>query len=71
MPNISTGLSSTCLSFMDWNQFDQSLTLNFVNGGTYTYHNVPERIARALLAAPSHGSFFYHNIRDAYSFSRG
>jgi len=46
----------------------RALTIRFHHGGLYTYLDVPPRVARDLLAAPSHGRYFHDHIRDRYAF---
>ena len=43
-----------------------TLEIEFRSGGGYKYTGVPEHIYRALLSAPSKGSYFAEHIRDRY-----
>lgn len=43
-----------------------TLEAQFAGGSVYQYFMVPRRVYAALMAAPSHGSFFNAHIRDAY-----
>lgn len=38
--------------------------------GLYIYYDVPVRIYRQLLSAPSKGHFFWTNIRNKYSYDK-
>lgn len=49
---------------------DGLLEIRFRSGGIYRYFDVPARVHRALLAAPSKGRFFNERIRDAYRYVR-
>lgn len=43
------------------------LLIRFMNGASYTYLNVPRRVAEHLInRAPSKGSYFHSAIRDEY-----
>jgi hypothetical protein len=46
----------------------RELLVTFVNGKTYVYEGVPERIYEAFLAAASHGTFLNAHIRDRYPY---
>lgn len=46
------------------------LDVEFVSGRRYSYHDVPEEVARAMRAAPSKGSYFNAEVRDCYRFTR-
>lgn len=43
-----------------------TLEAEFVNGAVHQYFMVPRRVYAALMAAPSHGSFFNAHILDEY-----
>jgi hypothetical protein len=45
------------------------LEIELVNGRVYRYVDVPEILYRRLLAAPSLGAFFNHEIRDVYAYA--
>ncbi len=49
----------------------QELTIDFVNGGTYVYTNVPSSIAAGLEAASSPGQYFARQIKGRYSYTGG
>ena len=52
-------------------EFDsKTLVVAFTNGGAYQYEGVSPFMVVELLSAGSHGSFFHHNIRMSYAFSR-
>ena len=48
-----------------------SLRISFDDGRTVAYSNVPERVYRALIAAPSAGAYFNLNIRNHYPVQGG
>jgi len=61
-------VSSTAIEEVAYDAAQRHLTIRFVHGGRYTYLDVPPRVARGLIAAPSHGRYFHHHIRDRYAF---
>lgn len=44
--------------------------VEFVSGGTYTYHNVPAKLFGAMLKAPSIGSFFHSQVKGKHKFTK-
>lgn len=48
----------------------QQLYVDFKEGGSYVYFEVPEIIFREWTRAPSFGKFFWRFIRDQYDFVR-
>ena len=48
-----------------------TLEIEFKGGGVYTYHDVDQAKADALLNAESVGKHFHAHIRNAHSFSKG
>jgi hypothetical protein len=63
-------LGSECLKQADYNAERQELTLEFQNGGTYRYSDVPLVVFLELLQAKSRGSYFYYEIRKQYDYIR-
>lgn len=46
------------------------LTVEFRNGGTYNYYDVPQREYEQMKAAYSKGGFLAQNIKGAYRYAR-
>ena len=46
------------------------LTVEFKNGGTYNYYDVPQQVCDQMTAAPSKGRFLVQNIKGAYRYAR-
>ena len=46
------------------------LTVEFKNGGTYNYYDVPERIYELMNAASSKGQFLAQNIKGIHRYAR-
>ncbi|ATE64976.1 KTSC domain-containing protein [Rhizorhabdus dicambivorans] len=63
-------MPSSVIRRFDYDERDQRLDIEFVSGNRYSYHQVPARIATALRAATSKGSFFNRRIRDHFAFTR-
>jgi hypothetical protein len=43
-----------------------TLTVNFTDGSSHDYHNVPMRVAREFQDSGPSGSYFNANIRNRY-----
>lgn len=46
------------------------LTVEFKNGGTYNYYDVPQRTYEQMNAASSKGQFLAQNIKGVYRYAR-
>lgn len=68
VPSIE--LSSTCLRHVAYDSRARVLDVEFRRGGRYRYLGVPSTRAGALLASPSLGRYFAHEIRGRYDFIR-
>lgn len=47
---------------------NNTLEIEFKNGGIYQYYGVPDIVYKSLLMASSHGQFFHYNIRERFPF---
>lgn len=63
-------VDSSMLASVGYDAKTQTLEVEFNNGGVYQYFDVEEEVYKNLLSAESIGSYFYHNIRDDYDYSR-
>ncbi len=63
-------VSSSSIVSIGYDESAQTLEVEFHNGSTYQYYNVPQGIYDALMGAPSTGKFFSSQIRNAYPYSR-
>lgn len=61
---------STNLSRIGYEASNLELHVEFTNGTTYAYAQVPEFVYSELMAAPSKGSYFNRNIKDVYPYSK-
>ncbi len=46
------------------------LTVEFKNGGTYNYYDVPQPVYEQMNAAPSKGGFLAQNIKGMFRYAR-
>lgn len=46
------------------------LTVEFKNGGTYDYYDVPQVVFAQMQSAPSKGQFLAQNVKGAYRYAR-
>jgi len=65
-----THVTSSAISSVGYDDRSAVLEVEFSSGAVYDYLNVPEKVYRALLKAPSKGSFVSRRVRDRYPFMR-
>lgn len=46
----------------------ENLTVEFQDGRSYVYYNVPASVYRGLTLAGSAGAFFHRNVRQRYAY---
>lgn len=63
-------MPSSVIRRWDYEPDQHRLDIEFVSGRRYSYHDVPERIARGMRKALSKGSYFNRRIRDHFAFTR-
>ncbi len=63
-------VSSSNLAAVGYLPKRRELVVAFLDGSVYVYRGVTEDVYEALMHAPSHGTYFYHNIRMVYPFDR-
>jgi hypothetical protein len=63
-------ISSSAISSVGYDARSSVLEVEFRSGAVYDYLKVPVRVYRALLKAPSKGSFVSRRVRDSYPFVR-
>jgi hypothetical protein len=59
-------LVSSYLASADYDEETSTMTITFKNGASFAYANVPKATFEALIASPSHGSFFHRQIRSQF-----
>ncbi len=64
-------VTSSNLRSVGYDPASQTLEVEFLkSGAVYQYSGVPEDIYRELMAAESHGRYFFYHIRNAYAYRR-
>jgi hypothetical protein len=63
-------VSSSSLSSIGYDSQKKILEVEFNHRGIYQYFDVPQDEYDDLMNASSHGSYFYHNIRDCYDYEK-
>lgn len=66
---IETPESSNIARFA-YSSESQVLTVEFKNGGTYNYFDIPEIIFEQMKSASSRGQFLAQQIKGAYRYAR-
>lgn len=59
-------LGSSAISDAEYDPETQQMELTFVNGGPYTFYNVPQDVYDGLGAAPSAGKYYHAFIKGRY-----
>jgi hypothetical protein len=65
-----TPVNSSNLASVGYDPASQILEIEFNTGTVYQYFDGPQSEHIALMGADSHGSYFYHNIRNDYRYKR-
>ncbi|HEX7186251.1 MAG TPA: KTSC domain-containing protein [Thermoanaerobaculia bacterium] len=63
-------IESSAISSVGYDPRSEVLEVEFSSGAVYDYYEVPPRVYRALLKAPSKGQYVSRRIRDRYPFER-
>lgn len=66
-------VDSSNIASIGYDERSQTLEVEFKNGTTYQYFDVPERTARELIDNPSggsHGKYLNEYIKGNYRYSR-
>jgi hypothetical protein len=63
-------VDSSMLASVGYDEKSKTLEVEFNNGGVYQYFDVEKEVFEKLMNAESLGSYFYHNIRDDYDYTR-
>jgi len=61
-----TPVQSSNLATIGYDSATETLEVEFLNGSIYEYRNVSQSVYDGLMSASSHGSYFNHEIRNAY-----
>ena len=63
-------VSSNRLEAVGYDEHLKLLQIQFVNGKTYEYYDVPKNIYVGLITASSANDYFIEYIKDVYRYSR-
>lgn len=63
-------VSSSSLASVGYDPVSEILEIEFNNGRVYEYYNFPKFMYERMIEAPSIGSFFNTEIKNAYSCSQ-
>ena len=66
---ISTPQSSNVAGFC-YEEANQTLTVEFNNGGRYDYYDVPQHVFDGMKSADSKGKYLNSVIKGAYRYAR-
>ena len=61
---------STEIEWIGYEQKNQMLQVEFIEGSVYQYHQVPETVYDEFLAAPSHGKYFEQSVKGQYEYRK-
>ena len=67
---INQMVLSTEIEWIGYDRRKGMLQVEFIAGGVYQYHSVPESVYEAFLAAPSHGQYFESRIKGNYAYRK-
>lgn len=65
-----TQVSSSNIAAVGYEADSQTLEVEFNNGSTYQYLEVPANVAQELIDAPSVGKYLNTNIKGLYTYQR-
>ena len=63
-------MPSTVIRSFDYNAADAILTITFVSGSVYEYHEVPFEVAEAFRAYREKGVFYNEQIKGKFRFEK-
>jgi hypothetical protein len=63
-------VNSTSVAAIGYDKSSETLQIEFNNGTTYQYFDVPERIFDGLSGADSVGGYLAANIKGVYRYSK-
>lgn len=67
---VMINVTSSNIEAIGYSPIDKKLRVDFLNGTSYVYDNVPQNVAQGLQDASSHGQYFNTNIRNAYAYTQ-
>ena len=61
---------SSNIAAVSYDADSKTLTVDFLDGDSYEYANVPESVANGFGTAPSPGRYFYQHVRNLYAYEK-
>lgn len=61
---------SSNIARFGYDESSQILTVEFNNGGSYNYYDIPAMVFEQMKAAPSKGQFLARSIKGVYRYAR-
>lgn len=58
-------VESSNLKSVGYDEDNEILEIEFLNGGLYQYYHVPKSVYKGLMNADSHGKYFDQNVKKA------
>jgi len=65
-----TSVSSSNISSIGYDEPNQQLYVQFLNGSIYVYKGVPAHEYQNLMEASSHGSYLNRNFKNVYPYEK-
>jgi len=65
-----TPVDSSMIKAVGYDAATSTLLVRFTDGQVYSYTDVPPEEYQGLLAAESHGKYFWRRIRNEYAFAK-
>ena len=62
--------ASSCISSINYDPDTEDMMIQFVNGGTYQYADVPESVDDRFESSSSFGKFFNRYIKPNYNYNK-
>ena len=63
-------VASSAISSVGYDPESETLEVEFTSGAVYEYYDVPRKVFRSLMSAPSKGQFLAKRIKDRYEFAK-
>lgn len=63
-------VSSSNVESVGYDEYNQIVHVQFLNGGKYIYKGVPQHEFDGLFNAPSVGSYLHRNYKNVYPYER-
>jgi lysyl-tRNA synthetase class 2 len=67
-PETTLTPSSSNIASFTWDPQTDTLTVEFVDGASYDYMNVPAAVHRAFQRAGSYGAYFVRHIKGRFAY---